>query len=278
MKVLRTPEELAPFARGALLPTMGGLHEGHLQLARLAVETGWPTVVSVFVNPKQFEESVDFDRYPRDVEADAAMLKPLGVEAVFAPDVETVYPPDAPPSPVVVPSVADGPGLEDRYRPGHLEGVCQVLWRLFELARPSVAVFGEKDWQQLQLANAVAQQITETTGEPLDILPAPTVREPDGLAMSSRNRFLLPEDRERAAAISQSLRIAAEINDPDLAERSMREHMESRSLLVEYAVVRDAQTLLESHDGRPARALIAARLGEVRLIDNAEWPPAMLPA
>lgn len=278
MRILRTPEELAPYRRGALLPTMGGLHDGHLKLAHLAGETGLPTVVSVFVNPKQFEESIDFERYPREVEADAALLEPWGVDAVFAPDVETVYPPDAPPSPVVVPLVADGPGLEDRYRPGHLEGVCQVLWRLFELARPSVAVFGEKDWQQLQLARAVAQQISDTTGDAMDILPAPTVREPDGLAMSSRNRFLPPEDRERAAAISGALRLAADVTDPEAAEHAMREHMEARALLVEYAVVRNAETLLAPQISCPARALIAARLGEVRLIDNADWPPAMLPA
>ncbi len=276
MKILRTPQELAPHARGALVPTMGGLHDGHLALARLAASTGRPVVVSVFVNPKQFEEAVDFDRYPRDVQSDAAMLEPLGVSVVFAPEVETVYPDDAPPSPVVVPPVADGPGLEDAYRPGHLAGVCQVLWRLYELARPSVAVFGEKDWQQLLLARAVARQHAAAASEALEILPAPTVREPDGLAMSSRNRFLPPRDRGSAAAISQALTLAAEIDDAPDAEHAMRAHMERAGLKVEYAVVRDAETLLEPVAGRPARALIAARLGEVRLIDNAAWPPAML--
>lgn len=276
MKILRTPEELTPFHRGALVPTMGGLHKGHLTLARAASETGLPVVVSVFVNPKQFEEAVDFDRYPRDVESDAAMLEPMGVSVVFAPSVDTVYPPGAPPSPVVVPPVADGPGLEDAYRPGHLAGVCQVLWRLFELARPAVAVFGEKDWQQLQLARAVAAQIADATNEPFDILPAPTVREPDGLAMSSRNRFLPPHDRAAAAAISQALTLAGGIDDASQAEDAMRAHMEGQGLNVEYAVVRDAESLLTPAAGRPARALIAARLGEVRLIDNADWPPAML--
>ena len=198
------------------------------------------------------------------------------VDAVFAPDVDDVYPPDAPPSPVVVPPVADGPALEDHYRPGHLPGVCAVLWRLFELTRPAAAVFGEKDWQQLQLARAVAQQHALVAREPLEIIPAPTVREPDGLAMSSRNRFLPADDRARAAAISQSLSLAAREAEPAAAERVMRTHMEDAGLLVEYASVRDAETLLEPAAGRPARALIAARLGEVRLIDNADWPPAML--
>ena len=276
MKILRSPRDLAPYARAALVPTMGGLHDGHLALASLAKDTGRPVVVTVFVNPKQFEESVDFDRYPRDVESDAAMLEPLGVDAVFAPDVDDVYPPDAPPSPVVVPPVADGPALEDHYRPGHLPGVCAVLWRLFELTRPAAAVFGEKDWQQLQLARAVAQQHALVAREPLEIIPAPTVREPDGLAMSSRNRFLPADDRARAAAISQSLSLAAREAEPAAAERVMRTHMEDAGLLVEYASVRDAETLLEPAAGRPARALIAARLGEVRLIDNADWPPAML--
>jgi len=278
VQIIRTPDELAPFSRAALVPTMGGLHKGHLELARLAKDTGLPVVVGVFVNPKQFEEAIDFDRYPRDVEADAAMLEPLGVDVVFAPEVDDVYPPDAPPSPVVVPPVADGPGLEDRYRPGHLEGVCQVLWSFFGLARPAAAVFGEKDWQQLQLARAVAQQHAEHTGDPLRIVPAPTVREPDGLAMSSRNRFLPPDDRARAAAISHALVLATGEPDAPAAEEAMRSVMELAGLTVEYATIRDAETLREPVPGQAARALIAARIGEVRLIDNDAWPPAMLHA
>ncbi len=281
MKIARTPQELAPYASSVLVPTMGGLHPGHLALARLAKEHGDPAanpvVVSVFVNPRQFEEAIDFDRYPRDVESDAAMLEPLGVNCVFAPDAETVYPKDAAPSPVKIPPVANGPGLEDKYRPGHLEGVCQVLWRLFELTKPRYAIFGEKDWQQLQLARAVAAQHAEHSNTPLDIIPAPTHREPDGLAMSSRNRFLPPADRARAAAISAALRAANQHSCPAAAASDMLARMEADDLLVEYAVVRNAATLLDPIPGESARALIAARLGEVRLIDNAAWtPPTIL--
>jgi len=276
-----TQGDLDDCAGGVLVPTMGGLHAGHVELVKLAArardEKGLgPVVVSVFVNPKQFEESVDFERYPRDLDADAAAVEPAGADVVFAPGVDEVYPPgvdtDAP-----VPPVADGPGLEDEFRPGHLPGVCQVVWRLFELARPAAAVFGEKDWQQLQIARALAASYAEREGGALEIIPAPTVREADGLAMSSRNRFLTPADRARASAISAALARASEFKDAAEAELVMRGTLESRGLEAEYAVVRDAETLMERPvAGAPARALIAARLGEVRLIDNAAWPGAML--
>jgi len=276
-----TSADLEGCAGGVLVPTMGGLHPGHVELVRLAArardEKGLgPVVVSVFVNPKQFEEGVDFERYPRDLDADAAAIEPAGADAVFAPSADEVYPPgvetDAP-----VPPVADGPGLEDRFRPGHLPGVCQVVWRLFELARPAAAVFGEKDWQQLQIARALAAAYAERAGAPLEIVPAPTVREPDGLAMSSRNRFLSPADRDRAGAISAALARASEFRDAAEAELVMRGTLKSRGLEGEYAAVRDAETLMSHPEpGAPARALIAARLGEVRLIDNAAWPGAML--
>jgi len=280
VKILRTPEELTPFHRGALVPTMGGLHKGHLTLARAASETGLPVVVSVFVNPKQFEEAADFDRYPRDVESDAAMLEPMGVSVVFAPSVDTVYPPGAPPSPVVVPPVADGPGLEDAYRPGHLAGVCQVLWRLFELARPAVAVFGEKDWQQLQLARAVAAQIADATNEPLDILPAPTVREPDGLAMSSRNANLSPQDRTSAAILPRAMREAIAAiesggNVPAILDQLRAQLTKNGFASVDYATLADADSLepLATTPASPARLLVAARIGQTRLIDNMHVAP-----
>ena len=276
-----TQRDLDDGAGGVLVPTMGGLHPGHVELVRLAARARdrkglGPVIVSVFVNPKQFEESVDYERYPRDLDSDAAAIEPAGADVVFAPGVDEVYPPeqegDAP-----VPPVADGPGLEDRFRPGHLPGVCRVVWRLFELARPAAAVFGEKDWQQLQIARALAAAYAERAGAPLEIVPAPTVREPDGLAMSSRNRFLPPGDRERAAAISEALAAASGFADAAEAELVMRGKLESRGLRAEYAVVRDAETLTSRPaPGEAARALIAARLGEVRLIDNAPWPGAML--
>jgi pantoate--beta-alanine ligase len=274
--IITDPAELRRFSGGVFVPTMGGLHPGHVDLVRLASRErdrrGLPSVVvSVFVNPKQFEEQIDFDRYPREVEIDRDKVAPAGASAVFAPSVEAVYPdPDAPPP--YIPPVAQRRRLEDQYRPGHLEGVCAVLWRLFELVRPAAAVFGEKDWQQLRLATQLAEVFSERHGWPLSSIGAPTVREPDGLAMSSRNRFLPPEDRKRAAAISEALRRGAGARSPKDAERLMREHLSARGLTVEYADVRDAATLTEPVGDEPKRALIAARLGEVRLIDNAPWP------
>ena len=274
--IITDPADLRPYFGGVFVPTMGGLHPGHVDLVRLASRErerrGLASiVVSVFVNPKQFEERIDFDRYPREVEIDRDKVAPAGASAVFAPSAETVYP-DPDMAPPVIPPVAQGRGLEDEYRPGHLEGVCAVLWRLFELVRPGVAVFGEKDWQQLRLAAQLAEVFSQEHGRPLEILGAPTVREPDGLAMSSRNRFLPPADRDRAAAICEALRLAGDAGSQAEAERVMRDHMESRGLSVEYAAVRDAGTLAAPIEGEPKRALIAARLGEVRLIDNAPWP------
>lgn len=272
MVILRTADELAPYGRGVLVPTMGGLHAGHASLVRHAAQRRdrnalGPVVASVFVNPAQFEETVDFERYPRDLDADAAVLEDAGADAVFAPSPETVYPPGAAlPAPPAL-AVAEGPGLEDRYRPGHLAGVARVLARLFDLTDPAEAVFGEKDWQQLRLAGELARALSL----PLTIVPGPTVREPDGLAMSSRNRFLTNTDRTRAGAISAALRLAAAEDQPDSAERVMRAHLDAHGLVTEYAVVRDAESLRAARAGRPCRALIAARLGAVRLIDNMPW-------
>ena len=272
MRIVRTPAELEPLPRSVLVPTMGGVHAGHASLVRLAAEHRaacalGPVIAGVFVNPAQFEESIDFDRYPRDLDTDAAALTDAGADAVFAPEADLVYPPGKPmPTPPPI-GVADGPGLEDLYRPGHLVGVAQVLMRFFELVAPAAAVFGEKDWQQLRLATELAQQLP---GGP-EIVPAPTVREHDGLALSSRNRFLPPADRARAAAISEALCKASSTDDPAEAERLMALHLAGAGLTTEYATVRDAHTLREPTAGRPARALIAARLGAVRLIDNAPW-------
>ena len=273
MVILRTPDELAPYARGVLVPTMGGLHAGHASLVRLAAQRRdahrlGPVIASVFVNPAQFEEPVDFERYPRDLDTDAAVLEDAGADAVFAPAPETVYPPGAAlPDPPPL-AVAEGPGLEDRFRPGHLRGVARVLARLFDLVSPAEAVFGEKDWQQLRLADALVRAL----GLPVSVVPGPTVREPGGLAMSSRNRFLTAGDRTRAEAIAAALCLAAAEDNPGSAEHAMRAHLDAHALDTEYAVVRDAETLLAPRSGRPCRALIAARLGAVRLIDNAPWP------
>lgn len=277
MTIVRTAEELVPYHDGVLVPTMGGLHAGHAALIALAAKerdkcAGGSVVVSVFVNPKQFEESSDFDRYPRELEADADAACGAGADVVFAPDVSTVYPPGEPPVPAALAAVAEGPGLEDRFRPGHLAGVWEVLWQLFGLVRPAAAVFGEKDWQQLRLAAALAETFGAATGAGPVIIGGTTVREADGLAMSSRNRFLPAGDRVRARALSAALAAGGDAPDPRTAEAVMRAVLDAEGLRTEYAVVRDAASLLVPRAGAPKRALIAARLGDVRLIDNAAWP------
>ena len=260
-----------------VVPTMGGLHAGHAALiehaARLAQDEGLAggALVTVFVNPTQFDQKSDFDRYPRTIEADMDLCARAGASAVLAPSVEQVYPRSQPPPTPELPPQARARGLEDAHRPGHFEGVCQVVARLFEMTSPAAAVFGEKDWQQLQ----VVREMTQRDRLGVRIVASPTVREPDGLAMSSRNRFLSSEDRARAAQISRGLALAQHAPTPAAAEHTLRQHLESQGLGVDYAVVRHAQTLLPidpAQSDAPARAIVTARLGTVRLLDNAPWP------
>ncbi|MHC5022549.1 MAG: pantoate--beta-alanine ligase [Planctomycetota bacterium] len=267
---LRRRQTAAP----ALVPTMGALHEGHLALVRRAAACGRPVVVSVFVNPTQFGPGEDFEQYPRTLEADVAQAAAAGAEVVFAPDVATVYPPGDPPETPPLPAVATTPGLEDAHRPGHFAGVCQVVARLFDLVRPAVAVFGEKDYQQLLVIRALLESARPRWAD-LEIIAHPTVREPDGLALSSRNAYLDAARREQALGLSRALAAAAPAPDPAAAARRMRMILDDHDLRTEYAVVRDATTLLpiDAFD-RPARALIAACAGDVRLIDNAAVPAA----
>ncbi|MBY0114386.1 MAG: pantoate--beta-alanine ligase [Phycisphaerales bacterium] len=260
----------ATLSTGAVfVPTMGALHEGHASLIRhaAAVHQG-PVVVSIFVNPTQFNDPADFARYPKTLDADLDICRRSGATHVYAPTPQDVYPADAPIPVPPLPRVATAPGLEDKLRPGHFAGVCQVVRRLFDLVQPAAALFGEKDWQQLQVLSAM----TRETGLPIRIIPGPTIREPDGLAMSSRNRFLTADERPRAASISRALREAASKPTPAAAEAHMRDVIQAAGLEVQYAVVRDAQYLEAPISGRPRRALIAAKLGSVRLIDNAAWP------
>ncbi len=276
MRVVTTAEELREIAgarASVLVPTMGALHAGHADLiargADLARRRGLSggCVVSVFVNPTQFNEASDFERYPRTLDSDVGVCEQAGASVVFAPAVEEVYPRGAVESAHRMPGVATMPNLEDRFRPGHFAGVCQVVERLFELVRPASAIFGEKDWQQLQVVKGLVR--LEKLG--VAIVASPTVREADGLAMSSRNRLLTSEDRARAGALNWALRQVSMMKDPRRAEQVMAETLSQAGIIAEYAVVRDAASLLEVKVGRPARALIAARLGTVRLIDNAPW-------
>jgi len=265
---------------GAFVPTMGALHEGHAALIRRAAGIARPVVVSIFVNPTQFAPHEDYAKYPRTLDADLARAESAGADVVFAPEASVVYPPDRAVAPPPLPEVATRPGLEDRVRPTHFAGVCQVVARLFELVRPSSAVFGEKDFQQLRVVEEMVDAMNAASGkwsgDAPRIVRHPTVREPDGLAMSSRNRFLRPGDRAAALGLSRSLAEAVEaarsVRDARRIEERMRATLVRHRLDIEYAVVRDARTLLpiESIDGvRPWRALIAARIGSVRLIDNA---------
>jgi pantoate--beta-alanine ligase len=254
-----------------LVPTMGALHAGHAALIRraraVADARGSTVVATIFVNPTQFNDPSDFERYPRTPEEDLALCEEAGADAVLRPDPRVVYPPGrAAPAPPL-PKVATDPGLEDAHRPGHFAGVCQVVARLFDLTDPSAAVFGEKDWQQLQVIRAM----TIARNRHLDIIAAPTVREPDGLAMSSRNRLLDPASRAAAPVLYRAMLAAGAAGDPGEAEAVLRRDLAAGGIHPEYAVVRDAETLLAPR-ARPCRVLVAARVGAVRLIDNAPWP------
>ncbi|MBM4098963.1 MAG: pantoate--beta-alanine ligase [Planctomycetes bacterium] len=277
MQIVHEPRSMAAFHGCALVPTMGALHDGHGSLIRRARLHGLPVVVTVFVNPTQFAPHEDFGKYPRTLDRDVALATQCGADAVFAPAAEDVYPagPEASRQEAEawpLPPVACEPGLEDACRPGHFGGVCQVVARLFDLCRPAVAVFGEKDWQQLRVITAMAEGLAGRWPG-LRIEPASTVRDPDGLAMSSRNGYLRPEQREQALGLVRALQMAASAQRPATAEALMRSTLEAHGLAVDYAVVRDARTLLPVQGfERPTRGLIAARLDTVRLIDNMALP------
>jgi len=272
VRLITQYRDLDPFAGCTFVPTMGALHAGHRRLVELAVQrsraSGRAAIVSVFVNPTQFNDPRDLERYPRTLEADFELCRDAGAAALYAPTADEVYPPGLKIAPPPLPSVATRPGLEDAHRPGHFAGVCQVVRRLFDLVRPGEAVFGEKDWQQLQVIRAMTDQ--QNLG--VRIVPVETVRETDSLAMSSRNVFLSPENRLRARSLSAALCAACGERSPPAAEAHMREVLLSAGVEVEYAVIRDADSLMPlAADSRSGRALIAARAGSVRLIDNAPW-------
>jgi len=251
---------------------MGALHAGHASLVRKGAAISKERnlsdgcIVSIFVNPTQFNEQTDFARYPKTIEADLQLCAEAGAAVVYMPSVKDVYPDNELVEIPVLPGVAHQPSLEDAFRSGHFAGVCQVVKRLFDLVRPLAAVFGEKDWQQLQVIRAMTRELRY----PIDIIPGETIRETGGLAMSSRNVFLLPDDRRAALAISQALCDSWSAASPKDAERVMRDVLASANLQPEYAVVRHAETLIASATG-PWRALVAVKVGNVRLIDNAEW-------
>lgn len=278
VRVIETIDELGAAlasARPAFVPTMGALHEGHRALVRRARQLAGdqPVVVSIFVNPTQFGPHEDFSRYPRRLEADTRLCAEAGADIVFAPKVEAVYPGKVTQAffSGPLPAVATQPRLEDAHRPTHFAGVCQVVARLFDLVKPGIAIFGDKDYQQLLVTRAmVAQEQIRGRWPGLRIESHPTVREPDGLSMSSRNAYLDPQARKTALGLFRALERGRSCQAPDAAEKVMKEVLREHNLQIDYAVVRDAQTLMPVAGGdRPLRALIAARAGEVRLIDNA---------
>jgi pantoate--beta-alanine ligase len=261
-------EERAAGHRIVLVPTMGALHEGHLSLVRLARGFGERVVASIFVNPTQFGPAEDFERYPRELGADLERLAAIGVDLVFTPSVEEMYPPGDS-TWVEVEGLTDG--MCGPFRPGHFRGVTTVVARLFHAAKPHVAVFGEKDYQQLQ----VIRRMTRDLRLDVEVVGGPTVREADGLAMSSRNAYLSPEARSQARTLYAGLseaRALAQAGERDAAYLAtlVRERIEKEPLAeVQYVEVRDAATLepVERLD-RPAVLAIAAVVGGTRLIDN----------
>ncbi|MBS3896277.1 pantoate--beta-alanine ligase [Silanimonas sp.] len=254
--------------RIALVPTMGNLHPGHHSLIELARRNADRVVASVFVNPTQFGPDEDFARYPRTPEADAEGLARAGCDLLFLPGVEAMYPLGVEAAVRIrVPGLADV--LEGAARPGHFDGVASVVARLFNLVRPDVALFGRKDYQQLQVIRHLVRDLAFA----IDIVPGPTVREPDGLAMSSRNQYLGAEERRVAVEIIRNLRTMREQAALGLPiagiEQEALERLAAAGFAVDYAVIRRADL------GRPEAGneagligLIAARLGRTRLIDN----------
>lgn len=250
----------------ALVPTMGALHAGHLTLVRAARRGNAGVAASIFVNPLQFGPRDDFSRYPRDEAGDLQKLEAAGCDLAWLPDVGTMYPPgDATEITVGGPS-----GLwEGAARPGHFKGVATVVAKLFGQVRPRAAYFGEKDWQQVQ----VIRRMVIDLHLPVEIVPVPTVREADGLAMSSRNRFLSPGERQAAPALYAALtRAAAAIGGGAPAAASLAEAdaaVTAAGMQSDYLALVDAQSLTPLKTlARPARLIAAARLGMVRLLDN----------
>ena len=189
--------ERAKLGKVALVPTMGALHRGHMSLIEIARQTASYTAVSIFVNPTQFGPREDFTRYPRPIEADLAKCEEAGVQLVFNPSPEEMYPPQLSPIAIDLPQLTEL--LEGKHRPGHFKGVCQVVAKLFNILQPQVALFGQKDFQQLRVLTAMV----EALDWPIEVIGCPTIRDPDGLAMSSRNQYLSPDERERALSISR---------------------------------------------------------------------------
>lgn len=251
--------------RVALVPTMGALHDGHMALVEAAKRAAERVVVSIFVNPKQFGPNEDLAKYPRKELADSRMLAAAGIDLLWMPPVEVMYP-DGFATSVSVRGISEV--LDGAHRPGHFDGVATVVAKLFNQVRPDIALFGEKDWQQL----AVIRRLAADLDLDVEIQGVPTQREDDGLALSSRNVYLVPEDRARAVALPRALGVAeraiAKGGDPEAALAQAREMLTAAGFEIDYVALADAETLGAPVEGHPMRLLAAARIGGTRLIDN----------
>ena len=285
MKIVHTISDLRAQLRGqlrtAFVPTMGNLHDGHLSLMRLAANHGDPVVASIFVNRLQFAPHEDFDKYPRTLEEDIAKLEKEGVYVLFAPDEREMYP--VPQDYRISPPQDLGDILEGEFRPGFFAGVTTVVMKLFQCVQPQVSVFGKKDYQQLMIVRRMCEQFSI----PTEIIPGETIRESDGLAMSSRNRYLSPDERQEAVWLSKTLQqVATRVRDGQQAmalspaditdlETAAAQILNQRGWKTDYIAVRrrkDLKPVMPEDLAQPNQLVVlaAAKLGVTRLIDNLE--------
>jgi pantoate--beta-alanine ligase len=273
MRIAHTIEELRAALAGApppaLVPTMGGLHRGHLSLVRIARSLGCPVVGTIFVNRLQFAPSDDFERYPRTLSRDIELLEAEGCDVLFAPSESAMYP--EPQSYLVRPPPQLADMLEGEFRPGFFAGVCTVVLKLFNIVQPGFAVFGKKDYQQLLVIRNMVRQLAL----PIEVIGGETIRESDGLAMSSRNVYLSAAERAEARELQAALsRTAAAIRSGKHDWRGLQQEavdaLRKRGWLPDYVAIRRQDNLLEPAAGAPLVALAAGTLGTTRLIDNLE--------
>lgn len=278
MQVLNSSWDVTPVVRDwmrnsdriGFVPTMGNLHEGHLRLVKAAQRNTDRVVVSIYVNPMQFGESDDFINYPRTLKQDLQKLEKLGVDLVFTPDDESMYPDGIEQSSFVdVPSWLSTQ-LEGAHRPGHFRGVATIVTKLFNIVQPDLAVFGEKDFQQL----LVIRQLVHDLNLPIEIIGEPTIREGDGLALSSRNQHLTKQERQQAAglyAVLSELRERILLRNMAIAdlEQAAIMQLEQKGFAPDYVAIRQSETLQEPENPTDSLVILAAaRLGKTRLIDN----------
>ncbi|MBV8774992.1 MAG: pantoate--beta-alanine ligase [Deltaproteobacteria bacterium] len=281
MEIIALPADMQHWSEGArrhgktiaFVPTMGFLHEGHLTLMREGRKRASVLASSLFVNPTQFGPNEDLSRYPRNFERDCSMMREVPVDVLFAPEPEVMYPPG---SQTWVEVTDMTQGLCGAHRAGHFRGVTTVVAKLFNIVKPHIALFGEKDYQQLRTIERMVQDLNFA----IEIVAVPTVREPDGLAMSSRNSYLSPEQRKQALALNGALRAAGAlfrsgVRDPRKLVQSARDWLaRAPEVEVEYVEAVDAKTLQTvEHIERPVVVAVAAHIGATRLIDNIVFAP-----